>query len=301
VVDDERVLIIVEVGAEEEPRILEQPLHLLGAVLGEDDRALLLVLVVILGVEALHDLVDRDVELGLVVRGAGDDQRRARLVDEDRVDLVDDGEVEGPLDHRLALVLHIVAQIVEAELVVRAVGDVAVVGVAALLVAEIGDDDADRHAEKAVDLTHPVGIAASEVVVHRDDMDALAFQRVQIGCERGDEGLALAGAHLGDLAAVEDDAADQLDVVMALPQRALGGLADRGEGFGDEVVERLALRQPLAEHYGLVPQLLVGHRRDARLEAVHPVDDLAERADVAVVGRPENGFGKSAEHVEFLS
>src|SRR5438128_726406 len=70
---------------------------------------------------------------------AGNDQGRARLVDQDVVHLVDDRVVE----RLLALVvpgiimriaparrLHVVAQIVEAELAVRAVSDVAVVGLA---------------------------------------------------------------------------------------------------------------------------------------------------------------------------
>ena len=118
------------------------------------------------------------------------------------------------------------------------------IGVAALDIGEVGDDHADGEAEEAVDLAHPVGVAAGEIVVDGDDVDALALERVEIDGERRDQGLALAGAHLGDLAAVEDDAADQLDVVMALAERALGGLADRGEGFGEDVVERLAVVEP---------------------------------------------------------
>ena len=75
----------------------------------------------------------------------------------------------------------------------------------------------------------------------------LPFERVEIDGERRDQGLALAGPHLGDLAAMEDDAADHLDVVMALAERALGRLADRGERLGEQVVELLAFGQPLAE------------------------------------------------------
>ena len=43
--------------------------------------------------------------------------------------------------------------------------------------------------------------------------------------ERAGQRLALAGAHLGDGAAVQHHAADQLDVEMALAEGALGGLA----------------------------------------------------------------------------
>jgi hypothetical protein len=62
---------------------------------------------------------------------AGDDQRRARLVDQDRVDLVDDRVVEAALDALLGAEGHVVAQVVEAELVVGPVGDVGGVGLAA--------------------------------------------------------------------------------------------------------------------------------------------------------------------------
>ena len=111
--------------------------------------------------------------------------------------------------------LHVVAEVVEAELVVGAVGDVAAVGDLPLLVVEVVLDDADRHAEEAVDAAHPLRVAAGQVVVHGDDVNALAFERVEIGGQRGDERLAFAGLHLGDLAVVQHHAADQLHVVVA--------------------------------------------------------------------------------------
>ena len=126
---------------------------------------------------------------------------------------------------------------------------------------------ADGQAEEAVDLAHPVGVAPGEVVVDRDDVDALALQRVQIDRQRRDQGLAFAGLHLGDRALVQDHAADQLDVEMALAERALGRLAHRGEGVGQEVVEGLALGQALAEPGGARAQLVVGERLDARARA----------------------------------
>ena len=111
--------------------------------------------------------------------------------------------------------LHVVAQVVEAEFVVGAVGDVAVVGDLPLLIVEIVLDDADRQAEEAVDAAHPFRVAAGQVVVHGDDVNAFAVERVEIGGQRGDERLAFAGLHFGDLAVVQDHAADHLHVVVA--------------------------------------------------------------------------------------
>ena len=192
---------------------------------------------------------------------AGDDERRAGLVDEDVVDLVDDPEEALALDPLVELRDHVVAEVVEPELVVRAVGDVRGVGLAArdrlevhepLVVGRVArlvdvrgraaigllaQDHPDRHAQEVEDRPHPLGVAAGEVVVDGDDVHAAVGDRVEDGRERGHEGLALAGPHLGDLALVEHDATDQLDVEVAHPEGPNHRLAGHREGLGEDVVE----------------------------------------------------------------
>ena len=158
----------------------------------------------------------------------------ASFIDEDGVDFVDDAVVVRALDLIAQLELHVVAEVVEAELVVGAVGDVGVIGGAALLVGEIVDDDADGEAEEAVDLAHPLGVALGEVVVDGDDVDAVAGEGVEIAGECGNERLAFTGLHLRDLALVEDHAADHLDVKVAHPDDTAASFADDSEGFGGE-------------------------------------------------------------------
>ena len=117
------------------------------------------------------------VPLGAGLGRAADDQRGARLVDEDRVDLVDDREVVAAL-HQVGLAPgHVVAQVVEAELVVRAVGDVAGVLLAAVRGLLAGQDHADGQAEEPVHPAHPLGVALGQVVVDGDDVDAVAGER----------------------------------------------------------------------------------------------------------------------------
>ena len=100
------------------------------------------------------------------------------------------------------------------------------------------DDDADRQAEEAVDLAHPLGVAFGEVVVHRDDVNAAAGKRVQVAGKRRDQRLAFAGLHLGDLALVEHDPADHLHVKVAHADGAPARLADDRKGLGQDVVQR---------------------------------------------------------------
>ena len=116
------------------------------------DGALLLVdLVVEVAVEGLGDLRELGVPADLVLRRAADDEQGARLVDEDRVDLVDDGEGVAALDAVLDRAGHVVAQVVEAELVVGAVGDVAGVGHAPLVGTHRRQDHAGGQPEEVVD------------------------------------------------------------------------------------------------------------------------------------------------------
>ena len=226
-----------------------------------------LVSVLVLDLLALDELRDDPVHLVVDVRlalgRARDDERRPRLVDEDRVDFVHDGEDVPALDHLRELELHVVAQVVEAELVVRAERDVARVGVAALLVGHVVLDAAHREPEELVDAAHPLGVAAREVVVHGDEVGAAAREGVERDGERRDERLALARAHLGDLALVEDHAAHELDVVVALSDRAPRGLAHEREDLDELLVEDLAgKRAPLLELRGKVLQALLDARAD---------------------------------------
>ena len=154
------------------------------------------------------------------------------------------------------------------------------------------DDDADGQAEEAVDLAHPLGVALGEIVVDGNDVDAAAGEGVEVAGKRGDEGLAFAGLHLGDLAGVEDGAADQLDIEVAHANDAFASLADDSEGLGQELVEDHLFRgvdgvvvvvsllkgggrkvsrggdlgdgggDALTELDGLGPKLLVGERLD---------------------------------------
>ena len=213
------------------------------AVVGERHRLGLLVA----GVVLVGDQILDQARVGVVLLGglaalAADDQRGARLVDEDGVDLVDDGVVEPALDALLHGHRHVVPEVVEAQLVVGRVGDVAGVGLAAsagaevlqagvgvALVEEVGvvdegevlaGDDPDAHAQEVVDGSVPSRVTAGQVVVDGDQVSALAHQRVQVQGESRHQGLAFAGPHLGDLAVVEHDAPDQLDVEVAHPQDA---------------------------------------------------------------------------------
>ena len=267
----------------------ELVLDLLDAALEDRDGALLLVdLVVHVAHQPRHDPGELLVPLGRHVGRAADDQRGAGLVDQDRVDLVDDRVVVAALDQLLVAPRHVVAQVVEAELVVGAVGDVGGVLRPALLRALVGQDHADGQAEEAVDPAHVLGADLHQVVVGRDDVHALALERVEVGRQHAGQGLALTGLHLGDVAQVQRRAAHHLDVEVPLPERAPGGLAGDREGLDQQVVDGLAVSEPLAEDVGLRPQLGVGQPLDVVFPAVDGIGDRLEPAQRLALAGPEH-------------
>ena len=127
-------------------------------------------------------------------------------------------------------------------------------------------------------------------------MHALAVEGVEIDRQGGDQRLAFAGLHLGDLALVQDHAAHELHVEVALAERALGRLAHRGEGLDQQVVQGLALGQALAEFGGLGAQLLVGELGELRLERVDLRHRLVEAFDDAIIGCAEQASGERPQH-----
>ncbi len=308
VVDEVAVLRLVEVVDAQEA------LGLLHAALGHRDRLVLLLGLEVevrdpflaLGLEAvgllalLHDpreLGELVVAVGGLLGLAADDERGPGLVDQDVVDLVDDPVAVAALDLLLHLHGQVVAQVVEAELRVGAVDDVAGVGRPLVGVHLAGLDDPHGHAQQVVDRLHPVGVAAGEVVVDRDQVDALAAhrlavlvpgrERIERDRQRGREGLALTGLHLGDRAVVQHHAADQLDVEVALAERSLARLTGQREALVEELLERLARLVAIAQVLVAPTQVVVGLELELGLKGIDAVDRLFELLELLRLADPQ--------------
>jgi hypothetical protein len=104
---------------------------------------------------------------------------------------------------------HVVAQVVEAQLGVRAVDHVARVGALLLVVGLHVLQDSDAHAKRLVDRTHPFRVATGEVVVDRDDVHALAFGSATRAAVRAG-GVHRRGIAAGGVQAIADLLVDRL-------------------------------------------------------------------------------------------
>ncbi|MNS13705.1 hypothetical protein D3C72_453040 [compost metagenome] len=212
--------------------------------------------------------VHADVELGVIFGLAGNDQRRAGFVDQDRVHFVDDGVEQHALAAVLNTEFHVVAQVVETEFVIGAVSDVGGVGGLLLFVRLLRHHHARGHAQEVVQAPHPFRVAAGKIVVHRNNVHALAGASVQVNGQRRHQRLAFPRAHFGNLAIVQRDAAQQLRVEVPHPEHALARFAHNGEGFRQQVVQRRALRVSRSEFVSLGRQLRIGKRGNLGLQPI---------------------------------
>ena len=147
------------------------------------------------------------------------------------------------LNHHLLVGDHVVAQIVKAQLVVGAVGHVGGIRLAAFVIVQAMDDQADRQAQVAVDLAHPFAVAGGQVIVDRDDMNAAASQGIQVDRQGRDQGFAFTSLHFGDSTLMQDNAANQLNPIVVVPDYPSRCFTDGRKGIRQNVVKGLAACQ----------------------------------------------------------
>ena len=148
-------------------------------------------------------------------------------------------------------------------------------------------DQADGEAEEAVDLAHPLAVAPGEIIVHGDDMHALAGERVEVRRQHGDERLSLAGLHLGDAALMQHNAADELHAKRLHAEHAPRGLARGGKRLRQQGIERFARIVALLEFVGLGAQLLIRHGGVGVRQRLYFICDRIKPLQLMIAVRPE--------------
>ena len=163
-----------------------------------------------------------------------------------------------PLDQLRLVDGHIVPEVVKAQLVVGAVGNVGGVAFPPLRRGHGGDNEAHAQPHIPVDLAHPLGVTLGKVLIDGDHMDTPARQGIEVTGQNRNQRLTFAGLHFRDAALVQNDAADDLHRIGLHAQHTPGGLPNGGKGLRKQLVQGLALGVTGLEKGGLTLQFLLG-------------------------------------------
>ena len=114
-------------------------------------------------------------------RRTTDNQRSTGIVDQNGVNLVDDGIVMLALNELIRVAGHIVAQVVETEFVVGTVSDVGVVSRATFRRIRLMLVDAVAcQAEEVINCAHPLGVTFGQVIVDGNNVNATSCESVEV-------------------------------------------------------------------------------------------------------------------------
>ena len=230
-----------------------------------DGAVLFIDLIIDVAAEFRDDLVETVVLVGRFLARPGDNQRCSRFVDENRVDFVHDCILMGALNAMRQIELHVVAQIVETELVVGSIRDIGTVGFPPFIVVQAVLDNPNGESQKFVQASHPLGVAPGQIIVDRYDVNPFAFQGIQICGKRCDQRLTFTCLHFRNAALMQHNSTDKLHVEMPHVERALACFTHDGEGIRQQVFEGFPVFEALFEFGCLGFELFVGEARKSRL------------------------------------
>ena len=238
------------------------------------------------------NLVDGQIHLGVVVGLSANDERRARLIDEDGVHLVDDGKVQLALHTVTCVVHHVVAQIVKAVFVVRAVRHISKVSQLFFFTRRLWQVHPHRHSQEVVQRAHGLSVAFGQVIVDRHDVYALAAQCVEVHRQRRGQGFTLTSAHFSNFPLVQRDTAHKLHIKMAHPEHALGGFAHHGKSLGQKIVQFLPLGQTILKFLGFAAQRLIRQLFQCSFHGIDARNSFAVLLQQPVVAAAKEGSEK---------
>ena len=169
------------------------------------------------------------------------------------------------LENLVQLGLHVVAQIIKAQLVVGGIGHIAGICRFFLGFWLLRVDYASRQAQCSVDFAHPFRVTLGQVVVDGDDMHALSGQCIQVSRECRNKGFTLACFHFRDVALMQKNPALQLGIKGAQSERTLGSFTAVRKSFWQKCIKTFTRHGPLGQLLGHLFDALISQRFELRL------------------------------------
>ncbi len=260
---------------------MEELLHLFDALLGQRHNLVLLIYDKVSGLLDFlaHDgshlgnlagsltalkLCRQNITRLIELRGfsalAGNDQRGAGFIDQNRVNLIDDRISKISLHHLILVYHHVVTKIIKTVLIVCDIGDVTVVLGTALIILHAVQNASYGQTQELMNLSHPARVTARQIIIDGDDVHSSSREGVQISRHRGYEGFSFTGLHLRDTSLMKNDSADNLNSVGFHTQYTFCRLPYGCKCFRQKVIQCLAARQAVLVLLRLGAKLIVAER-----------------------------------------
>jgi len=145
----------------------------------------------------------------------GNNQRRTCIVNQDRVDLIDNGIIMLTLYQVFGAYCHIVTQIIEAEFVIGTKCNVCHISTAAgfrvgLMLVNAIHAQTMEHIKRP----HPFRVTLSQVIIYGYDMHTVSGQRIEEYRKRSHQSLTFTCCHFGNLALMQYHTTEKLYIIM---------------------------------------------------------------------------------------
>ena len=243
--------------------------------------------------QRLYKTVGRYVHTAGIHTLSGNNQRRSGFIDEDGVHLVHDGEVQLSLNQLFLIGHHVVPQVVETELVVGSVCDIAAISRLPVFSFNGVGHAAHGESQEVVDLSHPFRVTACQVIVDGNYVHALAGECIQV-CRQGcHQGLTFTGLHLGNSSLMKNHTADELHPEVLHAYRTPRTFPAYRKGFRQKVVQGLPVGQSVLKLLSFSPQLVIRQLLHILVVSLDTVDNLLHLPDFLRIKISEYFFQKS--------
>ena len=147
--------------------------------------------------------------------GTTNNKRCTGIVNQHRVNLVDDGVVMGTLHEIGRRCGHIVTQVVETKLVVSTEGDVSLIGATTSFgVWLMLIDTVDTQTVELIERSHPFRVTLRQVIIDRHHVYTITGKSVQEHRQRSHQRFTLTRCHLGNLTLMKNGTTKELNVVV---------------------------------------------------------------------------------------
>ena len=183
---------------------------------------------------------------------------------------------------------HVVPQVIETKLIVGAVCNVRRISSLLIAMVHLRQNHSNTNTKELVYPPHPFCIPLGEIIVDRNEVNAVACQCIEIYGQSRHQCLTFACSHFGNSAVMQYHASDQLHIEMTHVQNTFAGLAHDREGFRQKSIEGGAGRDALFELFGLCPQLGIGKWRGFAFQRVDCYDRLEILFDQPIVTASED-------------